>query len=1252
MHMEIHLNGTVKFGSLRFPNMSIKTEVYSEDFKQCGGDKKDPGLKLSATFNQKMALGRFFTSSESDSVQISLPSDSQNETKGILNTTVALLGGSFQAQVAISNTSLSFDREFSLYNYQLSVKGSSRLQPWDFLLLKVTGIFDTSKPSGGNEGLKDTLKEMINDYIRVVVENTAHRLTALQNSDAKLKARVHKITSRLVQAENNTHLAVKRYLWALEAQQAALEEVNSAAKNVSNSNQEVNQLKASLERLCSVTQCPYVCVSGTACSTCYKDLISKEQGLCPATCHNVRKERLPPYSTMVQCLEEKCHKSGGLQIISFIGCNFEKVGKAVIKTAATGALTAGLVSVGVPPTIAYPIASGAVTYAETGDADEAKKSAATAGVMQFVQPLIDPYADAAKEKIFGPSESSDSGAPDGIVGGFVEAFDECNDEGDWKCHVQPYPCKKNLFNYKFTNVPYSCDISCQVNVIKETIATPCCKEVNCASRVKDLKCKEKNAFCRIAREKAVSKLDAAKRNLANPFVRWQKAKKNLGVAEIELAKQKIELEAASSKRNILRRAHDALVKAANISGRANDENRALIQDAITLAQIWNSSNQSCPVDIKEISFDVTLSSPSETKIPVLFKVASGNREKTVFPIVNFASLNESLHQTAKQIVKEFFGNVSNVLRSGHPLNQMASAQNKRRRKRAIDEGDSDVTTLMEFKRKCALVTNYQQALSDIIGSLYNISTESLLIHNNATNHTKKHQHAEARDFAVNLTQAGLLGLSVQDVDDSIKAVSSDEEVVSAASLIELRNATNHNKVQTAIEMVYRDWEASMESVFNCSSLECNGFVDCMEDFVDNLYYLYQDVSLPGAISFRRKLAILGTEVKSLLSPDDLSVADAADRSSRILQILRDIKEEKIFCAVAPNITHHPVATKDLKIGQTLELSCKATGDPTPFYRWRKNGQILPESNTENLRIENVAVNDSGNYICEAYNHVSVETSTPSYVVVHSPPTLVYQPPQKLNIPINTGFYLRCNATSMSRPLRYQWLFMPISGEGYTLVPNGNFSVLRFDSVQKHEEGFYKCNVSNPFDYTLSEDVQVRVLGFSLVVPSLTLSLDVLGDNKSLQSSYGESNNVDNGGTFLHNEYFKQGVQLSFARVVNSLVNLSSNAVQNVSIQDCKVMDESNNITCSISFRLRSLNVTGPESMNRTERENALSVMDSVKQLKRSVAVLVNESSTPGIIFKIKDTSLKVESSSWSAGGYRSLCPIGTVLYENNFVCGK
>ena len=75
-------------------------------------------------------------------------------------------------------------------------------------------------------------------------------------------------------------------------------------------------------------------------------------------------------------------------------------------------------------------------------------------------------------------------------------------------------------------------------------------------------------------------------------------------------------------------------------------------------------------------------------------------------------------------------------------------------------------------------------------------------------------------------------------------------------------------------------------------------------------------------------------------------------------------------------------------------------------------------------------------------------------------------------------------------------------------------------------------------------------------------------------------------------------------------------------------------------------------MNKTASENAVSVMDSAQQLERALAKLMNESVISGITSDANSVTLKLDPTSWSVGKYISLCPIGTVLYGNNFICGE
>lgn len=223
--------------------------------------------------------------------------------------------------------------------------------------------------------------------------------------------------------------------------------------------------------------------------------------------------------------------------------------------------------IGVPPPIAYVASNAAVNAAYKYHETKSKKEAAGEGGKEVAKGVADTMKDSknlASKTTARVTSPTASIGKDALLGSLIE----CVDYSDkWKCKDHINNCPKEVFNYKYVNIPYQCEMSCQVNVVKDTIASPCCKEVNCASRIKELKCKEKNTFCRIAREKAMSKLNAAEKEMLKPLLGLQQAKKVLNAAEIELAKSKLELQSAKSKRDTLKRAHIAIAKAANISQR-------------------------------------------------------------------------------------------------------------------------------------------------------------------------------------------------------------------------------------------------------------------------------------------------------------------------------------------------------------------------------------------------------------------------------------------------------------------------------------------------------------------------------------------------------------------------------------------------------------------------------------------------------------------------------------------------------------
>ena len=85
----------------------------------------------------------------------------------------------------------------------------------------------------------------------------------------------------------------------------------------------------------------------------------------------------------------------------------------------------------------------------------------------------------------------------------------------------------------------------------------------------------------------------------------------------------------------------------------------------------------------------------------------------------------------------------------------------------------------------------------------------------------------------------------------------------------------------------------------------------------------------------------------------------------------------------PVIKVHP---KDITIpeGSNVMLTCEAMGDGTLNYQWRRaSGSLQRNSGRQTLTIQNIAVDDSGQYYCEVDNGGDKVTSKRAQVTVRS-----------------------------------------------------------------------------------------------------------------------------------------------------------------------------------------------------------------------------------------------------------------------------
>ena len=98
-----------------------------------------------------------------------------------------------------------------------------------------------------------------------------------------------------------------------------------------------------------------------------------------------------------------------------------------------------------------------------------------------------------------------------------------------------------------------------------------------------------------------------------------------------------------------------------------------------------------------------------------------------------------------------------------------------------------------------------------------------------------------------------------------------------------------------------------------------------------------------------------------------------------------VKRTVLVVATLPRFSVKPPARVIAAPGETLRLTCSATGDPQPVIRWKRQGAQLPVGTSLQvngvLEIRDFKTNERGNYICIATSAGVLDVETVTYVDV-------------------------------------------------------------------------------------------------------------------------------------------------------------------------------------------------------------------------------------------------------------------------------
>ncbi|XP_061676613.1 B-cell receptor CD22-like isoform X2 [Syngnathoides biaculeatus] len=145
-------------------------------------------------------------------------------------------------------------------------------------------------------------------------------------------------------------------------------------------------------------------------------------------------------------------------------------------------------------------------------------------------------------------------------------------------------------------------------------------------------------------------------------------------------------------------------------------------------------------------------------------------------------------------------------------------------------------------------------------------------------------------------------------------------------------------------------------------------------------------------------------------------------------------------------------------GKNLNLLCTSYGNPTPTFKWSKNGKALPVVGRE-LTISSVTTMQNGKYKCLATNYYGTSAST-LVIDVKYPPTVVVAPSQS-TFRQGEDMTLLCNVTrSNPKPSHFNWY-----RDNQHVASNQVFTI---SSVQPEHMGWYKCVGYNDVGHGESE----------------------------------------------------------------------------------------------------------------------------------------------------------------------------------------
>ena len=771
--------------------------------------------------------------------------------------------------------------------------------------------------------------------------------------------------------------------------------------------------------------------------------------------------------------------------------------------------------------------------------------------------------------------------------------------------------------------------SCPMPRFERTISGLCSQTV--CQRYPNVECMQR---CRSVQRQAIEQLQRSRQDIAEPFQVLDEARQSFSIAQSTLSRANVRRTSAQQMRDQIIPPYNSAKTAKELSEQNYEQILSQIQRELKVAELLDEEMVLDNVfKLVNITFDVNIVTESPVRFPLLYTYEMPTRNQHFQKSILYdfsAPIGPNLRKVGDDIINSMF-NLSYI---GDIRKRSVNHDIHKRQTQILERQPNEE----DFQESCVDLANIREYFDELHSSLQKLN-ESI--------ESAKENISQARERLMDQMQSdptrydsiincnALERFNTTCNNEDMTNSTEDEAVQAFSDLLKefLQAATQLS--ETVGDTTFVEWQAAMEEIHeqtrSVAGYPCTGFVGCLEFSVEIVKKLLEDmIQLPEVADLLSQLSVAENELLKLGTAMNLSIPEAIEKITPILQITQADILSVFWCATPPNITVQPPSIVSVQSGKTLVLNCSAESTVSVSYHWRRDGAPIPNSESSTLLIPNMQRVDSGNYTCVASNPVAEVRSLNASVIAYELPVFYLEPsPLAVYAGNESGALFACNATSWPYP-GWRWYFRKTEDSSWTVIEGEITNELLIPNPQKVNEGWYTCDAYNSFASKRAQPVYLTIL---------PVSVSRLGMQVEFEMNVSALSNTCNNVSML-----EEAIQ----DFLLEMVEFGTTTVTQLNV----TVDSDNPNSYLAKFNVISLNATTGNTRFSTLQEIENLALPSRGDLLNARNSLRSVFEGKDISFSCNSTSYQVLPSSLTFQILTYFCPPGQQLHANYLLCGK